>query len=45
MAEHLFKLNEDKTEVLLFTPGGACGPPDLDLGVLKPFVKSSVKNV
>ncbi len=29
----------------MFTPGGACGPPDLDLGVLKPFVKPSVKNL
>ncbi len=29
----------------MFTPGGACGSPDLDLGVLKPFVKPSVKNM
>ncbi len=44
MAVHFFKFNEDKTEVILFTPGGACGPHGLDLGVLKPFVKPSVKN-
>ncbi len=29
----------------MFTPGGACGPPDLDLGVLKAFVKPYVKNL
>ncbi len=45
MAVHFLKCNEDKTEVMLFTPGGACEPPDLDLGVLKPFVKPSVKNL
>ncbi len=45
MAVIIFKFNEDKTEVILFTPGGACRSPDLDLGVLKPFVKPSVKNL
>ncbi len=45
MAVIIFKFNEDKTKVILFTPGGACGSPDLDLGVLKPFVKPSVKNL
>ncbi len=44
MAVFCFLFNEDKTEVIC-SPGGACGLPDLELGVLKPFVKPSVKNL
>ncbi len=45
MAVHFLQFNENKMEVIWFTPGGASGSLDLDLGVLKPFVKPSVKNL
>ncbi len=45
MALNVLNFNENKTEVMLFTPGGTCESSDLDLGELKPLVKPYVKNV
>ncbi len=45
MASDFLKFNEEKTEVMIFRPGNTCDPPDLDLSVIKPYVKPNVKNL
>ncbi len=45
MALNFLNFNENKTEVMLFTPGGICDSVDLDLGEFKPLVKPYVKNL
>uniref|UniRef100_A0A8C1LY92 Reverse transcriptase domain-containing protein n=1 Tax=Cyprinus carpio TaxID=7962 RepID=A0A8C1LY92_CYPCA len=45
MASNFLKFNEDKTEIILFRPGGTINTPDVDLGDLKSYVKPVVKNL
>ncbi len=40
---NFLNFNENKTEVMLFTPGGTSESFDLDLGEIKPLVKPYVK--
>ncbi len=43
MALNFLNFNENKTEVILFMPGGTCESSDLYLGEFKPLVKPYVK--
>lgn len=45
MTQNFLKFNENKKEVILFTPGGTWESSNLDLGELKPLVKPYVKNL
>ncbi len=42
---NFLNFNENKTEVMLFTPGGTSESFDLDLGEIKPLVKPYVKTL
>lgn len=45
MAFNFLNLNEEKTEVMVFGPSGACGVSSIDLGSLRPYVKPVVTNL
>ncbi len=45
MSLNFLSLNESKTEIVAFTPSDAHGIPNLNLGVLAPYVKPYVKNL